>query len=782
MFTLCFLVLAMCCTAIAGEDFEVNLTTASYVSAVEVAADVPHGELYIEEGVVAIFTNLPLRMAGLFIGDATVDLDRLDTGPASLNLFNELDPDRRVTRFNVEKAYLNTSLLADAGIQPTGRATRIRTWDELDDEEQEDFRGIYLQAMSDAWVEDGGMGGGGGHYAGAGGGEGLVMRYPKSKEFYLAMWEKDGQRYDYRVDVTGTESVIRDMNHGVDFYRAPWSPEEAKLDDNVRYNSISYSYFFSEGNESTPGRTQLAISAVISVESDADLLGLVSYPWLDFSSVKDGAGGEYDFRRGGIGYSDWQLRVEGDFIAGEDYSLLLFADVDVPDSFSGIGYGGVYRFDTAALWPGEDQPVDISISVQTADPSISVVAASEGATETVLSEMTLYSWKDSTRSQMVVATSFPSRNIDNQWGSIEVFAPAGVIDGIDGLGYVASLGDMMSYFTHVWGEPSPASAAGDRSLNVFLIPDEMGVQAFEDAGMVFILGNRSGIPLVAHEVAHIWWGQGFSGPRWFQEGMANYAAAKFLAEFGDVYGEDSLSYRRYLINFGLASELPLSMDRRDELDDSAAIYHNSAGFLLTLDNRLQAGLDPVLADMYTEHAFGPAIPDTATLGSLLSADNPFAAELFGRYIVDGLYDHVDSDDDTFREMVHTPSRDDYADMLSWLNPTYRKMSMGDYPGALYCSGRALEFRSEPKDHYLFADLTLRSGDPFGAEALTADLLASEDAKIAMKTHWLLSRIHRANGNSEAERIELGILIDSGASVGLMREVQQATARLAELDG
>src|SRR5690606_10443512 len=133
-------------TASSAEDPQLNLSEASYLSVQDVQAELPHGDLHIEQGVVGIFPNLPRRMAGLFIGDAQVELSDLDKGPASLNLFNEIHPEKRVNRIQVEKAYLSSSLTADARIIPSGYTTEIRTWQQLDSDEQEQFREIYLQS------------------------------------------------------------------------------------------------------------------------------------------------------------------------------------------------------------------------------------------------------------------------------------------------------------------------------------------------------------------------------------------------------------------------------------------------------------------------------------------------------------------------------------------------------------------------------------------------------------------------------------------------------------
>jgi hypothetical protein len=227
---------------------------------------------------------------------------------------------------------------------------------------------------------------------------------------------------------------------------------------------------------------------------------------------------------------------------------------------------------------------------------------------------------------------------------------------------------------------------------VFFIPGESGVQAFEDAGMVFILGGESSyggagggrLPLIAHEVAHIWWGHGVDAPRWFTEGMANYAAAKFVEHYygpeGPAAGQgDPLSYRRYIVNFALASHLPIPIARRDELDDHAAIYHESAGILLTIDNRIDGGLDPKLAQLYEQNVGRPG-GDTTQLGDYLSelhsdVRHEWDSMVNRAWIGDG------PDDPTFRELVYTPSRDNYAQLLTWLNPTYRKSGMGDYAAA-----------------------------------------------------------------------------------------------------
>jgi hypothetical protein len=489
------------------------------------------------------------------------------------------------------------------------------------------------------------------------------------------------------------------------------------------------------------------------------------------------------------------VTVSGSFQPGTEHRLRLTASCDVPETYGGVGYAGVYRFDTAALWPGEDQPVDIRIELAIEDNGWTILASGgaepdylqmggpEGGYGPLRDEASAV-WQSTTRNQMLVATRFPSVTIPASWGALEVYAPPELIEGVDMMESITSLGEIIATFSGWWGDRSVATQP------VFLIPDEHGVQAFEDAGLIFILGgDRSGIPLIAHETAHLWWGYDVSGPRWFFEGMANYGAARFLEHYygegGQAAGQgDPLFYRRYIMNFSLGYELPLSFDRRDAMDDTAAVYHNSAAFLMTCDDLLPGGLDPVLASIWREQSYAPAMSHAGLRESFGQLGGEQLLSLWDAYVERGEIPHVEEDDLTFRRFEFTPGREGYVKMLRWLTPAYKKQAIGDYLGALYCAKRALDYRSEPKDYLLIAELTFKVGDYDIAWERCAALLENPATPddVRVKLHWLLSRIYRAQGQPDQELLALEYVIDEGPAADLLYLVQQASERQAELTG
>jgi hypothetical protein len=271
--------------------------------------------------------------------------------------------------------------------------------------------------------------------------------------------------------------------------------------------------------------------------------------------------------------------------------------------------------------------------------------------------------------------------------------------------------------------------------------------------------------------------------------MANYGAAKFVEHYygegGPAEGQgDPLFYRRYMMNFSLGYQLPMSFERRDELDDTAAVYHNSAAFLLTCDATLNNGLDPVLESIWSTWRDAPALSHEQLRGSFHELGGDELLALWETYAERGEIPAVAEDDPTFRKFVFTPSRENYVKMLRWLTPAYKKQAVGDYGGALYCAKRALEFRSEPKDFLLIAELTFKTGPLDEAWERCAALLENPatDEKIAVKLHWLFSRIHRQRGEEDLERLALTAVIERGPAADLLYLVQQANARQAELDG
>lgn len=495
------------------------------------------------------------------------------------------------------------------------------------------------------------------------------------------------------------------------------------------------------------------------------------------------------------------MEANAPLAAGQSAKLTLQFKAAVPESYAGVGYAGVYRFDTSPLWPGESGPCEIGITAAlpgnvwnfSFGGPVSGVADTPQAAGASLRHV---QFSGASRDCMVVATQFPLTTVDTAWGKLNVYAPPEIASAVADMEQVRATGAMLSYYSALWGAWQPgAQAAG---LNLYLIPGESGVQAFEDAGMLFILGGEqsygsgnTSLPLVGHEAAHLWWGHGVSGPRWFSEGMANYGAAKFMEEYitsGQGQG-DPLSYRRYLINFAAGHQLGLSLSQLDALGDSAAVYHNSAAYLLTADNRLRSfgkadGLDGLLAELYAERSFQPPITE-ATLRSLLEArGGAEAAALWDKYVVAGQIDTAAVEDPAYRELVLTPEREQYVKLLGWLNPARRKQAQGDFAGALYCAEQGLAYRDEPKDRLLIAQLHLSGGDLDGAEAALTALLAdpATDNTVGLKARYGLAQVFKARGDSAKEAEQLRPVAEDGAAAGLLRESQAAQTRLKELGG
>lgn len=781
-----------------------ELYEATYLTIHEMEAVLPHGSLYVEDGVLASFTGVEQRTAGVIAGDIELTMDDLPRGQGVLNLFAKIDPDSRVVVRQATQAFYSVAATASSEVT-SGYPTAVRSWQELDDAEQEQFKSIYLQAYSDGWIEDGSSTGGGGedsHWANGGRtgtATGVRPRYPVGQETYAAVWTTDGNRWDYRINADASEFTVTDYYRNIVYVQQPWAPEKGDLDSAVQYSSIHYNYGFyptAGEDDADAGQLSAGIEAHFTVSEPRQRLALVSYPWVKFTSVTDELTNELHYQRGGTGYSDWMLFVDGDFQPGTDYELRMTADCKVPRTYAGVGYGGVYRFDTAALWPGEDHPCDIAIELGI-DTNGWTILASEGGDVNYyqmggpeggygpLRDEAEASWPGTTRNQMLVATKFPSQLIPTSWGELQVFAPADLAEGVGGMESIESLGDIIAYFSDRWGN------RGVTTQPVFLIPEESGVQAFEDAGLVFILGgNRGGIPLIAHETAHLWWGYDVSGPRWFFEGMANYGAAKFLEYYygpdGPAAGQDDpLFYRRYLMNFSLGYELPLSFDERDELDDTAAVYHNSAAFLLTMDALTQPdGIDGILAALHASAAGQPLLSSDELRTAFDDGSSGQLGPVWDSYAVRGEIPTVDTDDDTYRRLEWTPARETYVKMLRWLVPSMKKEAQGDIAGALYCAYQAQKYRNEPKDRLRIAELLVKDGQLDAAWEMAAAQLENPetDDKTRVQANWTLSKVYRARGDQDSEVEALQYVIDHAAEVDLLYMEQQARARLAEITG
>lgn len=786
------------------------LREATFFTCQDVKAALPIGEIAINSAVVGVFPGLQSKLEGVLLGDVSLNITCNPGGKDTLNLLCAVlggDSARRSYELKVRSGYLRGSPSGGAQVLVGGKATAARKWDQLEDSEREQFSAVYLQSYSDALLAGSAPAAG----PGAGGAQGRApSQEPQGKAVYASMWVEGlpGQsgplRLDLSVDESGKAVSIEDYARMITLYQHPWESEDdlhaalglAGDDTAVRITRADYTWSFTPGSGERPGHAEVRVEAELAAAEPRAPFSVYSAPWLGLpvSATLDGAALPADRQ-------DWTLSFKGSLEPGRSYRLGLSFSASVPQSYAGPGYAGVYRFDATPLWPGEASPCDIGITAALPGSGwnfafggpVSGVASTPAAEGASLKQVR---FNGASRNCMLIATQFPLTPVDTAWGRLNVYGPPEIASGIADMEQVRATGAMLSYYSALWGAWQPgAQAAG---LNLFLIPGESGVQAFEDAGMLFILGGEqsygsgnTSLPLVAHEAAHLWWGHGVSGPRWFSEGLANYGAAKFMEHYissGQGQG-DPISYRRYLINFAAGHQLGLPLAQLDALGDSAAVYHNSAAYLLTADNRLRVsgkadGLDGVLRSMYARHAFGPAL-DEAGLGAFIAQEGgPEQAALWDTYVVRGALEQSAMEDPSYRELVQTPEREKYVRLLGWLNPARRKQAQGDFAGALYCAQQGLHYRDEPKDRLLVAQLYLSGGDLEGAETALGALLAdpATDSAVALKAHYALAQVFKARGDSAKEAEHLQPVAEGGAAAGLMRESQAAQARLAELGG
>jgi hypothetical protein len=194
------------------------LKAAVFVSARDVAAEVPYGSFSMEEGVVCFLPGQERRKEGLFVGDVELVFTRLPAGESVVNWIAEqaLAKDGRVPKsleFQIQAAYLNASLASDSVVQPGGRAVTIRNWEELEPEEQAVFSEVYQQSRSDSWPLS----------AEASEHNAIDVRDPQAKEFFAAFWGGNeycvgSKRFDFRVDASGEKVEIAEHDSGVCIY------------------------------------------------------------------------------------------------------------------------------------------------------------------------------------------------------------------------------------------------------------------------------------------------------------------------------------------------------------------------------------------------------------------------------------------------------------------------------------------------------------------------------------------------------------------------------------
>lgn len=219
-FLICLLILLCTTPALAmDEGVPEDLHEADYITAVDVEAEVPYGELFIDDAVIAIFPRLEDRLSGMLIG--RVRLKMRHTGPAAEG------KTPRPIEFKIEQAFLSASLHSEWKIAPKGRALAARRWDALKQSERDAFLRAYNETRDADW----------GTSVASANGPTRVVRDPEGKEFFTAFWAKlpralggesnsDVKRFDFRVNSTGEEISLADNTDSVTLFQLP-APEGA---------------------------------------------------------------------------------------------------------------------------------------------------------------------------------------------------------------------------------------------------------------------------------------------------------------------------------------------------------------------------------------------------------------------------------------------------------------------------------------------------------------------------------------------------------------------------
>jgi hypothetical protein len=200
----------------ADPDVPEDLHDADYITAVDVEAEVPYGELFIDEAVIAIFPRLEDRLAGMLVGRVRLKLRPQSAPGASPGGGRTARP----VEFRIEQAYLSASLDSAVKIAPKGRALAARSWDKLKQSERDEFLRIYNETRAADWLrtpDDVASG----------------TRDPRGKEFFTSVWAKRPRalggtatdqellRFDIRVSATGNEVSLTDRSTEAVLFQLP---------------------------------------------------------------------------------------------------------------------------------------------------------------------------------------------------------------------------------------------------------------------------------------------------------------------------------------------------------------------------------------------------------------------------------------------------------------------------------------------------------------------------------------------------------------------------------
>jgi hypothetical protein len=190
------------------------LHDADFLTVRDLKAGLPHGELVINQGVVASFKGADKHTAGIVVGDMELSLTDLPAGPGTFTVIPPAMQAADGMRVKARMSYLMAAVQSQARLEHHDEfVAAMRRWDALSPAEQAQFEAVYRAAWADGWKDEA---------ATAAAGH-PVLREPVDGEIYSALWLADvpgmpaGQltRIDLQVEADGKTTSAREHRSGM---------------------------------------------------------------------------------------------------------------------------------------------------------------------------------------------------------------------------------------------------------------------------------------------------------------------------------------------------------------------------------------------------------------------------------------------------------------------------------------------------------------------------------------------------------------------------------------
>lgn len=204
------------------------LHDADFLTVRHLKANLPHGDLIINSGVIASFKGWDKHTGGVVIGDTDVNLTKLPTGPGTFEAFPDMLEGKAAVHVKSRMSYLIAAVDSAAQmVRGSEFIAAMRRWDALSADEQAQFESIYRAAWADGWLDEA---------ASAAAGH-PVLREPVKGECFGAVWIEDWRgapagsltRIDFRVEADGKTAMAKEKASGKLLMQTPYSgPDEGK--------------------------------------------------------------------------------------------------------------------------------------------------------------------------------------------------------------------------------------------------------------------------------------------------------------------------------------------------------------------------------------------------------------------------------------------------------------------------------------------------------------------------------------------------------------------------